>query len=135
MAEPDDDRSRISSFSERRATTRVARLYAVDRGIATMAGLVAAAYGVTVEQLLQVNRGPAELALARQVAMYLARTFFEHNTVVVGELFGRDRTTVAHACAVIEDRRERPHFDEMIAAIEARLTARSSAGEGDRAAS
>ena len=51
-----------------------------------------------------------------------------------GALFGRDRTTVAHACAVIEDRRENPRFDEMVAALEDRLTEDRSMPEDDRAA-
>jgi chromosomal replication initiation ATPase DnaA len=29
----------------------------------------------------------------------------------VGHLFDRDRTTVAHACSLVEDRRDDPDFD------------------------
>lgn len=133
MAEPDEHKGGIASFSERRAATRAARLIAADRAVAAMAGLVAAAHGVTVEQLLQANRGPADLALARQLAMYLAHTLLRRNMAEVGVLFGRDRTTVAHACALIEDRRERARFDEMVADIEARLAVHGSGREDDRA--
>ncbi len=36
----------------------------------------------------------------------------------VGLLFGRDRTTVAHACAVVEDRRDDPVFDRALDLLE-----------------
>ncbi|MGE0024726.1 MAG: hypothetical protein AB7S70_13975, partial [Hyphomicrobium sp.] len=36
----------------------------------------------------------------------------------VGQVFSRDRTTVAHACAVIEDRRDDPAFDRALELME-----------------
>jgi chromosomal replication initiation ATPase DnaA len=36
----------------------------------------------------------------------------------VGHLFGRDRTTVAHACALIEDAREDPAFEQQVLRLE-----------------
>jgi len=48
---------------------------------------------------------------ARQVAMYLAHVSFGLTLTEVGALFGRDRTTVAHGCARVEDRREHRAFD------------------------
>jgi hypothetical protein len=36
----------------------------------------------------------------------------------VGQIFARDRTTVAHACAVIEDRRDDPVFDRALELME-----------------
>ena len=33
--------------------------------------------------------------------------------------FGRDRTTVAHACARIEDRRDNPKFERILDCLEA----------------
>jgi hypothetical protein len=35
-----------------------------------------------------------------------------------GRLFGRDRTTVAHACCVVEDRRDDPAFDRALDLLE-----------------
>jgi hypothetical protein len=35
-----------------------------------------------------------------------------------GRLFGRDRTTVAHACGVIEDKRDDPLFDRALDLLE-----------------
>ena len=36
----------------------------------------------------------------------------------VGRLFARDRTTVAHACALVEDRREEAPFDRALELLE-----------------
>jgi chromosomal replication initiation ATPase DnaA len=36
----------------------------------------------------------------------------------VGRLFARDRTTVAHACSLIEDRREDAPFDRALELLE-----------------
>ncbi|MEQ8823668.1 MAG: hypothetical protein RIC14_04770 [Filomicrobium sp.] len=36
----------------------------------------------------------------------------------VGRIFERDRTTVSHACALIEDRRDEPIFDQLLEMLE-----------------
>jgi chromosomal replication initiation ATPase DnaA len=36
----------------------------------------------------------------------------------VGHLFERDRTTVAHACGLIEDKRDDPDFDHRLDHLE-----------------
>ena len=64
------------------------------------------------------SRGQAQIALARQVSMYLAHCAFSLPHAEVGRVFGRDRTTVSHACAVIEDRRDDATFDWTIANLE-----------------
>jgi hypothetical protein len=70
-------------------------------------------FGVPREDLLGPVRGSTHQALARQVAMYLVAVHgFSHNTVA--ELFFRDRTTVAHACRVIEDARDDCAFDRLL---------------------
>lgn len=52
------------------------------------------------------------------VAMYLAHTGLGYTMSEVGHLFSRDRTTVAHACQVIEDRRDDPMFDHTLDLLE-----------------
>ncbi|HEV7276116.1 MAG TPA: hypothetical protein VGN80_07510 [Devosiaceae bacterium] len=42
--------------------------------------------------------------------------------------FGRDRTTVAHACARIEDLRDRPEIEAELGQLEAELARRGIAG-------
>ena len=54
----------------------------------------------------------------RQIAMYVCHVALEMPMHDIGEAFGRDRTTVAHACEVVEDRRDDPAFDEFVSAVE-----------------
>ena len=70
------------------------------------------------------TRGRSRVAFARQVAMYLAHVSFGMTLTTVGQAFGRDRTTVAHACALVEDARDEPEIDrtlEMLESIVKRL--------------
>ncbi len=48
----------------------------------------------------------AEIAFARQVAMYLARSMTDHSLVEIGRAFGRDHGTVIHAVRKVESRME-----------------------------
>lgn len=84
---------------------------------------VACVFGVHLEELHLPKRGRASIALARQTAMYLAHTSFSLTYADVGVLFERDRTTVAHACNVIEDRRDNPSFDLTLELLSRAITA------------
>jgi chromosomal replication initiation ATPase DnaA len=81
-------------------------------------GPVAQVFGVGKGDLFRATRGRAPVALARQVAMYLAHICCGLSFTEIGQLFGRDRTTVAHACAVVEDRRDDPIFDRTLELLE-----------------
>lgn len=65
----------------------------------------------------------APVSLARQMAMYLAHVAFRLSFTQVGQLFGRDRTTVAHACGVIEDLRDDQIIDRALTVLADALTA------------
>ena len=69
-------------------------------------------------QLAARNRGGAALAFARQVSMYLAHVGCGLNFTQTAALYGRDRKTAAHACAVVEDTRDNPVFDRAIELLE-----------------
>jgi hypothetical protein len=75
-------------------------------------------FGVDHAGLASDRRGAARIAEARQVAMYLAHVACGLSLTDVGRLFSRDRTTVAHACAVIEDRRDDEAFDRALDLLE-----------------
>ena len=75
-------------------------------------------------QLLLPSRGEAEVALARQLAMYLMHVVLGRLYQDVGRFFGRDRTTVSYACALIEDLRDDPEFDAEVSRLERRLAMR-----------
>ncbi|MDX2204234.1 MAG: helix-turn-helix domain-containing protein [Hyphomicrobiaceae bacterium] len=79
---------------------------------------VTRAFGVTGPEVWRLTRGNPHAALARQVGMYLAHVAFELSLTEVGVLFVRDRTTVAHACSVVEDRRDDPGFDRVLDLME-----------------
>jgi hypothetical protein len=75
-------------------------------------------FGIAYRDLRRATRGRAKVALARQVAMYLAHVGCGLSLTETGRLFERDRTTVAHACGVIEDRRDDPIFDRALDLLE-----------------
>lgn len=85
--------------------------------------VVCAMFAVPRHELSAARRGRARVAFARQVAMYLAHVGLGLNLTRVGALFGRDRTTVAHGCAVVEDKREDPAFDRALCIVESVLRA------------
>lgn len=79
---------------------------------------VAEAFDVDAERLRDPTRGSVRVALARQVAMYLGHVVCGMSLTDVGGLFRRDRTTVAHACCVVEERRDEPAFDRAVELLE-----------------
>jgi chromosomal replication initiation ATPase DnaA len=89
-----------------------------------------AAFGVPAAELIAGTRRSAGTALARQSAMYLAHVAFGLSYSEVGQAFGRDRTTAAHACRLIEQRREEAALDALLGSLEsacARIRCRLSA--------
>jgi chromosomal replication initiation ATPase DnaA len=85
--------------------------------------LVAAAYETDVAAIRSMSRGPARAAYARQAAMYLLRVGLGLPNSEIGAYFQRDRTTVAHACARIEDSRDDANLDQTLECLEAALHA------------
>lgn len=53
--------------------------------------------------------------------MYLCHVVLELNLTQVGLFFGRDRTTVAHACGRIEDSRDDLSADAFIEGLEEQI--------------
>ena len=88
-----------------------------------VAGLVAAAFQTPLADLGAPTRGRAQVAAVRQTAMYLAHVKLGLTLTAVGRQFGRDRTTVAHACARIEDSRDDPACDDVMTVLEAAVDA------------
>jgi chromosomal replication initiator protein len=68
-------------------------------GAATLEAIqnaAAEAFGLSKERLLARDRSP-KVALARQIAMYLARELTDVSLPEIGRGFGRDHSTVVHA--------------------------------------
>jgi hypothetical protein len=75
-------------------------------------------FGLRATDLRRRGRGPARIAFARQCGMYVAHITFGQSYSDAGSMFGRDRTTAAHACSVVEDRRDNADIDAILRLIE-----------------
>lgn len=82
------------------------------------AGLVAFALRVSLAEIMETRRGPAEAAQARQIAMYIVYVGCGISLARVAAAFDRDRSTVSYACQQIEDRRDDARFDAWLEALE-----------------
>ena len=78
----------------------------------------AKAFGIRSCDLESRTRKQADIAFARQIAMYIAHVRLGLNLGEVGKVFQRDRTTVGHACRLIEDRRDDEQVDFLINCLE-----------------
>ena len=83
--------------------------------------LVALSLKVCVEELANSPRGNQATSRARQISAYLLHTTFSVPLAEIGFAFGKDRTTIGHACRIIEDLRDDPEFDETIRELEEAL--------------
>jgi hypothetical protein len=88
----------------------------------SLEAVVARAFHLPAAELSAPTRR-ADVALARQVAIYVAHVGLAETLTTAGRRFGRDRSTAAHACRRVEDRRDDPGFDGLVAAIEATVAA------------
>lgn len=85
--------------------------------------LVAAYFDVSGRDLRMPGRSEMAVSRVRQIGMYLAHVEMQIPMRHVGRGFARDRTTVAHACKVIEDMREEPEFERILGTLERMLRA------------
>lgn len=81
----------------------------------TAAALV---FDVSPNAIHKRTRGAAPVALARQVAMYLAHVVTGLNYSEVARLFRRHRTTVSYAIQLVEDLRDDPEIDTRLDILE-----------------
>jgi chromosomal replication initiation ATPase DnaA len=84
--------------------------------------IAAALFGVSGRELRHPGRSTVDVSRVRQVAMYVAHVALGLSMRDVGQGFGRDRTTVLHACHLIEDLRDDAEFDGMVATMERIVT-------------
>jgi len=84
---------------------------------------VAFVFGEVMEEIAARTRRSKQAAHARQAAMYLTHIAFGMSYGRVANAFGRDRSTVAYACRVIEDRRDDQDFDAHLDTLEEFLRA------------
>ncbi len=108
-AEPEDDPSELSDGPAYAAGLEARRIIEMAVFWVLGAGSLNRSYAAGLEP---------RLILARHVSMYLAHVACRMSLSDVGRLYARDRTTVAYACAIIEDRRDDPKFDSALELLE-----------------
>jgi hypothetical protein len=99
-------------------------------------GIAQAVVGIALgqpEPRPDAPRTPARAAaFARQIAMYLTHVGFGLPMAEIGKAFGRDRTTVVHACHLVEDRRDEARFDVLLDYLEQAAAALQAANRLNR---
>ncbi|MFQ0814916.1 hypothetical protein AVM02_05685 [Brucella anthropi] len=80
--------------------------------------LLVAMFGVSGTELRSPLRCRREVARVRQIGMYVAHTVFGLAMRDVAAGFARDRTTVMHACHLVEDMRDDTEFDAIVSTFE-----------------
>jgi chromosomal replication initiation ATPase DnaA len=85
----------------------------VDRAYLA-ASLVGFALGLKTEKILTFERGAPVHARARHIAIYITYAGLGLSLSRVAAAFGRDRSTIARACRLVEDYREDPDFDTWV---------------------
>ncbi len=80
--------------------------------------LLASVFSVCGRQLRAPNRSATDIARIRQIGMYVAHVTLGVKMADVAAGFARNKSTVVHACHLIEDMREDADFDRIIAKVE-----------------
>jgi len=83
-----------------------------------MIDIAAAMFEVSGRELREPGRSSSAVSRVRQIAMYVAHVSLCLTMREVGAGFARDRTTVMYACHLIEDMRDDPEFDRIVATAE-----------------
>lgn len=112
--------------TERRAARR-------QRACATCDGLIdilAALFGVDGRELRSSGRSRRPVSRVRQIGMYVAHTSLDLTMQDVADGFSRDRSTVMHACHMIEDLRDDDDFDRIVSRTEKTVLAAFRMGAG-----
>ncbi len=91
------------------------RIIALCDAVLDLAG---ALFDIPSRELRRPGRSSSGISRARQIAMYVAHVVLRLSMAEVGRGFGRDRTTVLHACHLVEDLRDDPEFDRVVAVAE-----------------
>ncbi len=73
---------------------------------------------VSRKDILAKKRGMFAISHARQLVMYLLHTSLRFSYQDVAGWMNKDRTTISHACNVIEDMRDNPALDSKLERIE-----------------
>ncbi|WP_375449585.1 helix-turn-helix domain-containing protein [uncultured Devosia sp.] len=109
------------------AATQSGQADSYDAQCNSVITLVSQEKRVPIRLLLHRSRCRRDTARARQLAMYLCHVALGRSLKEIAHIFGRDRTTVSHACALMEDMRDNRTFDEAVSALEHRIESEGEA--------
>lgn len=83
--------------------------------------IVAEYYDVRLADMTSKRR-PANIAMPRQVAMYLCRRFTDYSSPAIGEAFSRNHATILHAVETIQARMDKDaEFRQAVSVLERKL--------------
>lgn len=108
-APPADENRALRGF------TRREEIMAACDAVIDLAG---ALFDVSGRDLRQPGRTALATARVRQIAMYVTHVTLGIAMGEIGRCFGRDRTTVVHACHLVEDIRDDEEFDRIVSTFE-----------------
>lgn len=80
--------------------------------------LTAIFFNVSSRDLRSSGRTSNPVSRVRQIGMYVGHVTLGLKMTEVGAGFGRDKSTVVHACHTIEDMRDDEDFDLIVARVE-----------------
>ena len=92
-----------------------------DPALVLVDELVSRTYRLPRSALHAGTRCRKSVAFARQVAMYLCHVCLSYPLKDIAKHYERDRTTVAYACRVVEDKREEEETELLINSLESAL--------------
>lgn len=81
--------------------------------------IISAYFNVCGRDIRSSKRQNLDVARVRQIGMYVANVVLGINMTMIGQGFGRNKSTVVHACHLIEDMRDDEEFDLLVARLEA----------------
>jgi chromosomal replication initiation ATPase DnaA len=84
----------------------------------SMIDVTAALFNVSSKEMRRTGRTAIDVSRVRQIAMYVTHVMLGLSMMEVGKGFQRDRTTVLHACHLIEDMRDDGEFDRIVGMTE-----------------
>lgn len=115
------------AFLTRHAARRGERVFVASDCVLDIA---AAFFNVPSRELRRPGRCADDISRVRQIAMYATHVVLGFSMAEVGKGFGRDRTTVMHACHTVEDLRDDAQFDAMVVRLERVVAAAFRGREG-----
>lgn len=83
-----------------------------------MIDILSVCFSIPSREIRQIGRNATAISRVRQIGMYVCHVAIGMTMQDVAFGFMRDRSTVVHACHLIEDMRDDSEFDTIVSTIE-----------------